>query len=249
MSPLAWVLASAGVVVWVYLGFVAWRWDRYESPGQDLLIECLFLWFIVFLAASKRPRCPWLAWEPKPPKPTPLERRQAAEARSIALEREAGLEFDGIFLMPGVRRCRTFAMGAKRKVRWAMIDPALIHRAQQVLHKLQPLSEVSASQASAMGHGHPGSSMPAGLGFSAAGNVIRVRSTLENYGAWLHRAQANDSETEFRAGIAWGERQYERISHGPVGMFPSPQPCGRHGLSRITRVCQRRRSRWRSAGR
>lgn len=87
-------------VAWVYLGFVAWRWDRYESSllgTESVFMCCLLLWPLAFVGIAHRPRRPWLAREPRP---SATERVVAAQARSLELEREAGLEFDGIFLLP-----------------------------------------------------------------------------------------------------------------------------------------------------
>lgn len=94
-----------------------------------------------------------------------------------------------------------------------MIDASLIARAQALLNQLQPLSEVPAAQAS-IGHGHPDGGIPAGLVFNSAGELTRIRSTLETYGSMLDRAELEDSNADYTRAIGWGQRQYNTITRG-----------------------------------
>lgn len=88
-----WAVVVSAVVIWCYLGRVSIRWDKCadDTPCPPL---AFILWILVFPALwHRKPPCPWSITDPIKVIP--------AEEMSLQMERETGLEFDGIFLRPG----------------------------------------------------------------------------------------------------------------------------------------------------
>jgi hypothetical protein len=103
ISPLPplWLLISVVGCIWTYCGLIAIRWDRYGCKIQyDFLPMITFiLWWIVIPAYwHSRPPKPWRITDPRP---SAAERVRLAEQRSMELERECGLVFDEVILLPG----------------------------------------------------------------------------------------------------------------------------------------------------
>jgi hypothetical protein len=107
--PADWVLASgAGAIVWTYLGLIAARWDQYNCPAAWLLgsrwlyrvVTFLVWWIVIPIYWSVRPPKSWRITDPPP---SAVERVKLAQERSETMERECGLVFDEVVLLPGYK--------------------------------------------------------------------------------------------------------------------------------------------------
>lgn len=100
-----WQWFILGVSLYSYLGLIGARVDRYIFGDQACSIAAFCCWWLIlidfkiltdFTDFKKWPRCPWLPFEPPP---TSQERIEIARRQSLEMEEEAGLKFDGIFLV------------------------------------------------------------------------------------------------------------------------------------------------------
>jgi hypothetical protein len=96
------VAIGAGCFVWTYFGLVALRWDRHlgGTPADFSMLVFLLWWIVVLVYWRVRPSKPWRITDPPP---SAAERVKLAQERSEVMERECGLVFDEVVLLPGYR--------------------------------------------------------------------------------------------------------------------------------------------------
>jgi Flp pilus assembly protein TadB len=78
---------------------------------------------------------------------------------------------------------------------------------------------------------------------SAAG-IVLILAGLPVY-AWFHAEQRRTKALAREGGSAL-DRAHERLHHGEASMSASALPASASGYSRVTRLDQRKRSRWRA---